>query len=404
MEPTEPKPPDQEGSWPTQDVPTEPAWDVKTYGNRRRPTRAEQAVPWLIGLVLALSGMMIVLLALIFSSNEGLLPAYGTPSPEPTPDASPTPRPTPTPEPSVDPSASVAPTPTPEPSHAYPPLEIVFMQRTAQTGPAHLYVHDFAAQASPVPLARDNRGVDRYAWAPDGTRGVALVEGDMLALRPDHSAQDLADGIDSVAFNPDSITTYALRVTRAGVNDQAELVQVDVSSGAAQSLHTWVYAHTTTFQENAVSEAQFADDGGFNRVYRLVDGRLLVWILGAPTTYLFDPATGTASTTNHLPTLWSPSGELRVELTEGSGSTRMSVRGLANDERGTLTVPGLVSHLRWSALNNQIVFTLNWSNAGTAVQDLYAWNLETGIGAVRLTQDLRSSGGEFRGVEARWRL
>ena len=36
-------------------------------------------MPWLIGLVLALSGMMIVLLALIFSSNEGLLPGLRHP-------------------------------------------------------------------------------------------------------------------------------------------------------------------------------------------------------------------------------------------------------------------------------------------------------------------------------------
>ncbi|MGH2488847.1 MAG: hypothetical protein ACRDFR_04455, partial [Candidatus Limnocylindria bacterium] len=60
----------------------EPPWDVKLDGNRRRPTTAEQAVPWLIGLVLALAGMLIVLLALIFSTTDGVLTAFGTPTPE----------------------------------------------------------------------------------------------------------------------------------------------------------------------------------------------------------------------------------------------------------------------------------------------------------------------------------
>ncbi len=79
--------------------------------------------------------------------------------PEPTPDVTPTPRPTPTPEPSIEASPSVAPTPTPEPLPAYPPLEIVFMQKTSASGPTHLFTHDFAGSAAPVPQARDNRGV-----------------------------------------------------------------------------------------------------------------------------------------------------------------------------------------------------------------------------------------------------
>jgi Tol biopolymer transport system component len=82
----------------------------------------------------------------------------------------------------------------------------------------------------------------------------------------------------------------------------------------------------------------------------------------------------------------------------------MSVRGLANEERASITVPGLVSHVRWSVASNQIVFTLNRPATGTIWQDLYVWNLETGSPAVRLTQDLRSKGGEYRGVVSRYRL
>jgi hypothetical protein len=398
------QPPVGDAGWPAQDFSTRDPWDVKTSGNRRKPTRAEQAVPWLIGLVLALSGMMIVLLALIFSSNKGFLPAYGTPSPLPSVAVTPTPRPTPTPEPSLQPSPSLAPTPTPVPEPAYPPLEIVFMQRVSEGGPVHLFTHDFAGDAAPVPQARDNRGVDWYSWAPDGTRGIALVDGNPLLLTPGSSARDLGDGFDSVTYAPGSTTAYAVRATLAGANDRAELLQIDVPTQAVQSLHTWTYPHPVTFQESAVKEAQFADDGGFERVYALDDGRVVVWILGAPAIYTFDPATGTAGTTNRAPLLHSPNGQLRVAITESGSTSRISIRGLADVERSALAVTGWVSHVRWSTNSNQIVFTINRGTSGGGVsQDLYAWDLKAGSGAVRLTQDLRSRGGSFRGSEELWR-
>ena len=393
-----PPPPD----WPPRDLTTESPWDVKVSGNRRRATTAEQAVPWLIGLVLALAGMLIVLLALTFSSTDGLLPAYGSPSPSPTSALTPPPA-TPTPEPSTSASASVAPTPTPEPTPAFAPLEIVFMQRTSSSGPIHLFSHDFATQTSPQPLARDNRGVDHYAWAPDGSVGIALIDANPLALTPGSSARDLGDGFDGIAFADDSVTAWGVRATRAGANDRIELLRVDFPSGAVAVAKTWTHAHPITYQESAVQEAQFADDGGFNRVYVLADGRIVVWILGAPAIYTWDPATATAGTTNRLPELWSPSGQLRIVLTESGNATRLSVRGLADEERGALNVSGLVSHLRWSALNNQVVFTISRGVSGGGVsQDLYLWDLETGSAAVRLTQDQRSRGGEFRGAEVRW--
>jgi hypothetical protein len=378
---------------------------VKTAGNRRRPTAAEQAVPWLIGLVLALAGMLIVLLALIFSSNEGLLPAYGAASPSPTPGATATPRPTPTPEPSLEPSPSVAPTPTPEPTPAFAPLEIVFMQRTSEAGPIHLFSHDFASSTAPVPQARDNRGVDTYDWADDGGHGIAVIDGDPFLLTPGSSARDLGDGFDSIAYAPDSVTAYGLRATLAGASDRAELLVVNTTTRAVQSLHTWTYPHPTTFQEDVVSEAQFADDGGFERVYVLEDGTVVVWILGAPSAYTFNPATGAAGTTDHRPLLWSPNGQLRVAVTESGTNARLSVRGMANEERGAINITGSISHIRWSVANNQIVFTLNRpTSSGGVAQDLYVWDLTTGHAAVRLTQDLRSMGGEYRGSADRWRL
>lgn len=403
--PPPPEPPDDDpAGLPPGGLVTEPAYDPKSSGNRRRPTTAEQAVPWLIGLVLALAGMLIVLLALVFSSNDGLLPAYGEPTPEPTPARTPPP---PTPEPSVDPSAaaSVEPSATPEPTPAFPPLEIVFMQRTSDSGPVHLFTHDFAGSAAPVPQARDNRGVDVYDWSPDGTHGLALVDGNPLYLTPGSSAVDLGDGFDGVMFTADSTTAYAVRATLAGANDQAELLSVNVSNGAVQSLATWTYPHPTLFQESAVQEAQFADDGGLNRVFVLDDGTIVVSILGAPAVYTYNPATGVSGQTNHEPLLWSPNRELTISLAESGGNTTLTLRGLANEDRGAIGVQGFVSHVRWSAASNQIVFTLSRATSGGGVsQDLYLWDLQPSGPAVRLTQDLRSMGGTFRGAISRYRL
>jgi len=389
------------GEWPQQDF-NEPPWDVKADGNRRRPTTSEQAVPWLIGLVLALAGMLIVLLALIFSSDDGLLPAYGTASPEPTLALTPTPLPSPSPTP--EPTATPEPSATPAPTPAFAPLEILFMERVSDGGPIHLFSHDFAGQATPEPLARDNRGVEHYAWAPNGARGVALVAGNPLELNPGNSAIDLGDGFDGIAIAADSTTAWGVRATLAGGNDRAELLQLNLDSGAVQSVATWTYPHPITYQENAIKEAAFADDGGLNRVYVLEDGRVVVWILGAPQIYTWDPATATASTIGTTPSLWSPNGELQVLTTESGSSSSLTVKGLGGETRATATVTGSLSHLRWSSLNNQIVVTLtNASRTGALQQDLYLWDITSGHNFVRLTQDARSMGGSFRGVEERWR-
>jgi WD40 repeat protein len=253
-------------------------------------------------------------------------------------------------------------------------------------------------------LARDDRGVDQYAWSPNGAWGIALVEGDPLALNPGNSARDLGDGFDGITFAPNSATAYALRATLAGSNDRAELLGIDMASGSVQSLATWAYPHPVTFQQGAVQEAQFADDGGFNRVSVLDDGRVVVWILGAPQIYTYDPATGVAGTTDRAPILWSPNGQLRVDVTESGGASTLTLRGLANEARATTVVSGYVSHVRWSSLNNQIVFTFSTAVSGGGVaQDLYLWDLRTGSNVVRLTQDLRSMGGMFRGVQERWK-
>ena len=79
----EPEPPPVEAGEPTTAFDGSD-WDPKVHGERRRPTTAEQAVPWMIGVILALAGIVIVLLALIFTAPEGLLAGSGSPTPSAT--------------------------------------------------------------------------------------------------------------------------------------------------------------------------------------------------------------------------------------------------------------------------------------------------------------------------------
>ena len=199
--------------WPQQDS-GETSWDIKADGNRRRATTSEQAVPWLIGLVLALAGMTIVLLALIFSSDNGLLPAYGTSSPSPT--LAQTPRPQPSPSPTPEATVTPEPNATPVPHAGLRPARDRLHAAGLQGGPIHLFSHDFAGQATPEPLARDDRGVDHYSWAADGMRGRRPGRREPAGVESRNSAHDLGDGTDAVFIAQDGSISEALQVTRPG--------------------------------------------------------------------------------------------------------------------------------------------------------------------------------------------
>jgi hypothetical protein len=130
----------------------------------------------------------------------------------------------------------------------------------------------------------------------------------------------------------------------------------------------------------------------------------VVWVLGAPAIYTFDPATGTAGTTSQMPVLWSPNGLLRTAVTESGNNSRVAILGLAGEERAAVSVIGFVSHVRWSVNSNQIVLTINRAtSSGGVTQDLYAWETRNGSPVVRLTQDLRSRGAEYRGAQETWK-
>ena len=114
--PSDPGSEDASAEWPDEDLRGhldpwgEGPWDVKRDGERRRPTSAEQAVPWLIGLILALAGLVIVMTVLIFNT-EGTATASATPSPSESLAPTPEPTPTPTIAPSLEPTATPLPTP-----------------------------------------------------------------------------------------------------------------------------------------------------------------------------------------------------------------------------------------------------------------------------------------------------
>lgn len=386
------------------------SWDPKLHGNRRRPTTAEQAVPWLIGIILALTGMVIVLLALIFSSPSGLVAGdqSNTPLPSASIEASVEPSSAPSEavtSPSEEASASPEPTPgpTPTPVPSYGPLEMVYLGRPSGVAPIYLLRRDFSEAEDPQILAQAAQGVERFAWSPDGRVGAAVISGRAVALTPGQDARRLADNVSALSFGWDAETVYAVRITRDGADDRAQILQVDFVSRALEVIANIRYPHPVTAPEAALREAQFIDDGGLVRIYAVADGNLAVWILGAPSGYRVDPADGTVTEVAREPILWSPDGTQRVTLHESGSSTTLRLRNRSNAVTAAVTVVGLVSHVRWAGTNNEIVFTIGTISANGGVrQDLYVWDLVNRRDAMRLTSNGASFGADWRGVMANW--
>ncbi len=392
--------PDTEASAPTTsfgDPSGSDGWDSKRDGDRRRPTTAEQAVPWLIGSVLALSGIVVVLLALIFIGPQGVA---GLPTPSPSPSA---PAPTATPSP-VPPTPSPTLGPTASPPPVFGPLDMTYLQRATVSSPIRLLRHDFSTTAVPTVIVDDKGGVTHYAWSPDGTRGVAIVAGRAVALVAGQPARTLTDPVDAVIFEADSTTLYGLRITRNGANDRAELLKIDFTTGATQVLTTIGYPHPTIIPDPALKEAQFADDGGTSRLYTTVDGYVVAWILGAPATYQIDPANGSYTQVDHRPDLWSPDQRWRITLAVTSSVTTITLLDSSGASKAQVKVTGLVSHVRWAATDNEIVFTLGRIIGGGVHQDLYVWDLVNGKAPAALTTNGASFGAEWLGVLQAWQM
>ncbi|MGZ8562485.1 MAG: hypothetical protein ACXWWU_02580 [Candidatus Limnocylindria bacterium] len=398
-EPDPAPPPETEASEPTTtlgDPPDPDGWDTRRDGDRRRPTTAEQAVPWLIGVVLALSGIVVVLLALIFVGPEGVA-GVPTPSPSasaPEPTATPTPVP-PTPSPTVGPTAS--------PPPVFGALDMTYLGHSTAASPIRLLRHDFSTSAASAVILDDPGGVAHYAWAPDGRRGVAIVAGKAVAVVEGQPARTLTNPVDAVIFGEDSSTLYGLRVTRDGANDRAEVLTIDFTSGATQILTTVSYPHPQIVADPKLKEAQFADDGGITRLYVTVDGYVVAWILGAPATYQVDPESGASTQIDHKPVLWSPDQRSRIDLAVKSSVTTITLFDDAGAAQASVKVTGLVSHVRWAGSDNEIVFTLGRIIGSGVHQDLYVWDLVDGKAAAPLTSNGASFGAEWLGVLQAWK-
>ena len=70
--------------------------------------------------------------------------------------------------------------------------------------------------------------------------------------------------------------------------------------------------------------------------------------------------------------------------------------------QASVKVAGLVSHVRWAATDNEVVFTLGRLVSGGVRQDLYVWDLVDGKAPAALTSNGASFGAEWLGVLQAW--
>jgi hypothetical protein len=383
-------------------------WDGRS--ERRQPTTAETVVPWLIGVILLLCGMVIVLLALIFTSDNGFLAGLASPSAAASGIAV---------IPSADPAASSSGTPagsaaasTPRPSTTpapavptYGPLEMVYLGRSAPLAHIYLLQHDFTAEEKPTVLAQDPAlDIEHLAWSPDGTHGVAIIGERLVSIQASKPKRALADGIVASTFSPDGKIVYALRIVLGNGTDRAEVLQISYGTGNTKKVTDWTFPRPVIGAESAVKEAQFADEGGSQRIFRMSDGTLRVWMLGAPTygVNLKDgKATKLAAAT--LPKLWASDGMQRIELTESGGTTTITLRNPDGGEIAKTTAKGLVSHLRWSPDDSQVTFTVGRPAGEGVLQDLFLWDLSKGKAPMPLTNTGAAFGAEWLGASESWR-
>jgi hypothetical protein len=278
---------------------------------------------------------------------------------------------------------------------------MVFLARSTATSPIRLSRRDFTTTTEAV-LLQDAAGVDDYAWAPDGRVGAAIIDGRAVALVEGQEPRTLIDPVDALAFADDSTMLFGLRIVRDGANDRADVLAIDFNTGATDVLTSISYPHPEIISDPPLKEAQFADNGGIVRLWATVDGYVVAWILGAPSTYRIDPADGTYIEVSRQPILWSPDQQTRIAVAESGGSTTLTLRDRADAVLATVKVTGLVSHIRWAGTNNEIVFTLGRTVGGGVRQDLYIWDLGDGKAPSPLTNNGASFGAEWLGVPQSW--
>ena len=380
-------------------------WDGRS--ERRQPTTAETVVPWLIGLILLLSGMVIVLLALIFTSDNGFLAGLASPSAGATANVAIIPSADPAASPSRSPATgSTIPKPsaTPKAPPTYGALELVYLGRSAPLAHIYLLRHDFTADEKPIVLAQDPaQDVDRLAWSPDGTHGAGIIAGRLVAIQQGKPKRALADGIVASTFSPDGAMLYALRIVLGNGTDRAEVLQITYASGDVKKLTEWTFPRPVIGAESPVKEAQFADEGGSQRIYFMNDKTLRIWMLGAPTYGVTTTGRTTKLADVTLPTLWAGDGMKHIELTESGETTTLTLRSADGGELAKTTAKGLVSHLRWAPDDSQVTFTLGRTVGNGVQQDLFLWDLTKDKAPMQLTNTGAAFGAEWLGTSESWR-
>jgi len=382
-------------------------WDPRRFGERRRPTTAEQAVPWLIGIILALSGIVIVLIALIFTSDNGRLAGAAQGSPDSGGLAAASGKPSvaiATPSRTVKPSPSAAASSAPVASApALAPLDMLYLGRSTADAPAYLFRRDFAKKVAASQLAIASQGISKYAWSPDGKAGAVIIDGRVVAIAANGSKRALYDGADEITFGLDSSTLYIVRVTSSGASDRAQVFAVNFASGSARRLSDITYPHQVIVNESPLKEAAFADEGGVVRLYPTADGNLVLWILGAPGIYRIDPVDGSRAQVTRIPVLWSPDAKRRVEAKLSGSSTTLRLLDQAGKATASVTVSGLVSHLRWSTDGSEVSFSLGrLSPSGRVLQDLFIWDLVNAKAPMALTSSGAAFGAQWLAAPQTW--
>ncbi|HET9417211.1 MAG TPA: hypothetical protein VFP30_06690, partial [Candidatus Limnocylindria bacterium] len=278
-----------------------------------------------------------------------------------------------------------------------------YQGRAAALAPIYLLHHDFTTEEEPATLAQDpSFDVRRFAWARDGRVGAGLLADVLVSIEEGKEKRRLGDGIVTITFGEDAGTVYAVRVTQDGANDVATVLAIDFESGETDEIASINYPRPDIAGEEALVEAQFADDGGPVRLFWMHSGMLRLWALGAGT-WDIDPASGDVTDLEEaLPLLWAPGGRERITLSAEGGTTTINRVDMNGDTLSSTSIEGLVSHVRWSSDRERIVFTLGRTASGGGIlQDLFLWDLGEDQ-PVQLTNTGAAFGAEWLGSAPRW--
>jgi hypothetical protein len=280
---------------------------------------------------------------------------------------------------------------------------MVYQGRAAALAPIYLLRHDFTTEEEPFTMAQDpGLDVRRFAWAPDGTVGAGLLADVLVSIEEGEDKRRLGDSIVTIAFGEDGGVVYAVRITEDGANDVATILAIDFESGETDELASINYPRPEIAAEEALTEAQFADDGGAVRLFWMYSGVLRLWALGAGS-WEIDPSSGDVTDLEEaLPVLWAPGGRERISLSADGGTTTINRLDMDGETISSTEVEGLVSHIRWSSDRERVVFTVGRSASGGGIlQDLFLWDLGDEPPS-QITSTGAAFGAEWLGTAPRW--